>query len=233
MGYPNKSEAFYSVNNSVLEQLGFKDRESMSDCYNDYGSFNLPKFVNFNSDDFKEMEKEKVLAKNEESNNRACIGRAVLSMNTIAKGSSKGNRQYKNTIFDTGHLLAYMLIGKIENFNSRKTNSSNVIPQTPWSNGKGYKLNTTHGNSQRVYEQLVFNSINKATKKEDLNYKVFYQVEAIYGNQHEEVPRGVIIQAVSTNSQYLEELRVFVPNVIYNKIAEIDYSNIKVNVKRS
>lgn len=229
MGFPNKSEALYCVNDSVLEQLGFKDKESMADSYDDYGSFKLPKCVNFNLDIFKDMEKEKVLAKNEKRNNRACLGRAVLSMDTIAEGTSKGNSQYKKTIFDTGHLLGHMLIGKIENFDSRKTNLSNVIPQTHWANGTGFKPNTTHGNSQRVYEQLIFNSIKKAIKNKDSNYKVFYQVEAIYGDKYEEVPRGVIIQANSTNSQYLEDFRVFIPNVIYNKIAEIDYSKIKVN----
>lgn len=233
MGYPNKSEALYSVNDLVLEQLGFKDKESMAASYDDYGSFKLPKCVNFNSDIFKDMEKDKVLAKNEKRNNRACIGRAVLSMNTIAEGTSKGNSQFRNTIFDTGHLLGHMLIGGIENFDSRKTNLSNVIPQTHWSNGTGFELNTTHGNSQRAYEQLVFNSIKKAMKNKDLDYKVFYQVEAIYGDKDEEVPRGVIIQAVSTNSQYLEDFRVFIPNVMYNKISEIDYSNIKVNVEKA
>lgn len=236
MRYPNKSEALYCVNDSVVKELGFEDKESLAASYDGYGSFKLPEFINFNLDIFKDMEKDEVLAKNEQRNNRACIGRAVLSMDTIAEGTSKGNSQYKDTIFDTGHLLGYMLIGKIKNFNSRKTNLSNVIPQTQWSNGRGFmKKDSTdgNGNCQRVYEQLVYRCIRKANNEKDLQFKVFYQVEAVYGDKNEEVPRGVIIQAHSTNSQYLEDFRVFIPNVIYNKIAEIDYSKIKLNLKKA
>lgn len=236
MRYPNKSEALYCVNDSVVKELGFEDKESLAASYDGYGSFKLPEFVNFNLDIFKDMEKDEVLAKNEQRNNRACIGRAVLSMDTIAEGTSKGNSQYKDTIFDTGHLLGYMLIGKIKNFNSRKTNLSNVIPQTQWSNGRGFmKKDSTdgNGNCQRVYEQLVYRCIRKANKKKDLQFKVFYQVEAVYGDKNEEVPRGVIIQAWSTNSQCLTEFKVFIPNVMYGDYTEIDYSNIKVNVKKA
>lgn len=84
-----------------------------------------------------------------------------------------------------------------------------------------------------MYEQLVYRYIRKANKEKDLQFKVFYQVEAVYGDKNEEVPRGVIIQARSTNSQYLKDFMVFIPNVIYNKIAEIDYSKIKENLKKA
>ncbi|RSI83505.1 DNA-entry nuclease [Streptococcus mitis] len=227
MGYPHLHQAVYSITESVLEQLEIDDIEKLKKFYNGYGSFDLPNFVNFDTKIFEKLPNLDEFARNIEKSSRFTIGQALLSHKTIAKNTSKGKSQFKGSIFHTGHLLAYMLIGNLPEteFNSRKTNLENVVPLTPWANGRGFKLNTSYGNSQRVYEQLIKDSITES----ETDFRVFYQVEAIYDNDLENVPRGILLQAISNNKNHLRELHVFVPNVKYGRNNGIDYSDWKLN----
>ena len=124
-----------------------------------------------------------------------------------------------------------MLIGNLPEteFNSRKTNLNNVVPLTSWANGNGFKLDTDYGNSQRVYEQLIKNCITKASNQSETDFRVYYQVEAIYDNESENVPRGILLQAVSNNKKYLRDLHVFIPNVKYGMNSSIDYTDWKLH----
>ena len=205
----------------------FDDIEELKKFYNGYGSFDLPNFVNFDTKIFEKLPNLDEFARNIEKSSRFTIGQALLSHKTIAKNTSKGKSQFKGSIFHTGHLLAYMLIGNLPEteFNSRKTNLENVVPLTPWANGRGFKLNTSYGNSQRVYEQLIKDSITES----ETDFRVFYQVEAIYDNDLENVPRGILLQAISNNKSHLRDLHVFVPNVKYGRNNGIDYSDWKLN----
>ena len=228
MGYPHLHQAVYSITESVLEQLEIDDIEKF---YNGYGSFNLPNFVNFDTKIFEKLPNLDEFARNIEKSSRFTIGQALLSHKTITNNTSKGNSQFKGSIFHTGHLLAYMLIGNLPEtkFNSRKTNLDNVVPPTPWANGNGFKLDTDYGNSQRVYEQLIKNCIIKASNQSEKDFRVYYQVEAIYDNESEDVPRGILLQAVSNNKKYLRDLHVFVPNVRYGTNNSINYSEWEKN----
>lgn len=228
MGYPHLHQAVYSITESVLEQLEIDDIEKF---YNGYGSFNLPNFVNFDTKIFEKLPNLDEFARNIEKSSRFTIGQALLSHKTITNNTSKGNSQFKGSIFHTGHLLAYMLIGNLPEtkFNSRKTNLDNVVPLTPWANGNGFKLDTDYGNSQRVYEQLIKNCIIKASNQSEKDFRVYYQVEAIYDNESEDVPRGILLQAVSNNKKYLRDLHVFVPNVRYGTNNSINYSEWEKN----
>ena len=138
MGYPHLHQAVYSITESVLEQLEIDDIEKLKKFYNGYGSFDLPNFVNFDTKIFEKLPNLDEFARNIEKSSRFTIGQALLSHKTIAKNTSKGKSQFKGSIFHTGHLLAYMLIGNLPEteFNSRKTNLNNVVPLTPWANGK-------------------------------------------------------------------------------------------------
>ena len=227
MGYPHLHQAVYSITESVLEQLEIDDIEKLKKFYNGYGSFDLPNFVNFDTKIFEKLPNLDEFARNIEKSSRFTIGQALLSHKTIAKNTSKGKSQFKGSIFHTGHLLAYMFIGNLPEteFNSRKTNLENVVPLTPWANGRGFKLNTSYGNSQRVYEQLIKDSITES----ETDFRVFYQVEAIYDNDLENVPRGILLQAISNNKNHLRDLHVFVPNVKYGRNNGIDYSDWKLN----
>jgi hypothetical protein len=228
MGYPHLHQAVYSITESVLKQLEIDDIEKF---YNGYGSFNLPNFVNFDTKIFEKLPNLDEFARNIEKSSRFTIGQALLSHKTITNDTSKGNSQFKGSIFHTGHLLAYMLIGNLPEtkFNSRKTNLDNVVPPTPWANGNGFKLDTDYGNSQRVYEQLIKNCIIKASNQSETDFRVYYQVEAIYDNESEDVPRGILLQAVSNNKKYLRDLHVFVPNVRYGTNNSINYSEWEKN----
>ena len=228
MGYPHLHQAVYSITESVLKQLEIDDIEKF---YNGYGSFNLPNFVNFDTKIFEKLPNLDEFARNIEKSSRFTIGQALLSHKTITNDTSKGNSQFKGSIFHTGHLLAYMLIGNLPEtkFNSRKTNLDNVVPPTPWDNGNGFKLDTDYGNSQRVYEQLIKNCIIKASNQSETDFRVYYQVEAIYDNESEDVPRGILLQAVSNNKKYLRDLHVFVPNVRYGTNNSINYSEWEKN----
>jgi hypothetical protein len=227
MGYPHLHQAVYSITKSVLEQLEIDDIEELKKFYNGYGSFNLPHFINFNEKMFSERIDLEEFAENVRKGERAGIGRALLSHRTIKDGTSRGKSQYSGSIFHTGHLLGFMLIGNLSGFNSRKTNIENVIPLTPWANGNGFKLDTDYGNSQRVYEQLIKNCITKASNQSEADFRVYYQVEAIYNNESEDVPRGILLQAVSNNKKYLRDLHVFIPNVRYGTNNSINYLELK------
>ena len=231
MGFPQLHQAVYSVTESVLDQLEIDNVEKLKKFYNGYGSFDLPNFVNFNTEIFGKLSNSKEFARNIEKNSRATMGQALLSYKTITNNTSKGNSQFKGSIFHTGHLLAYMLIGNLPEtiFNSRKTNHNNVVPLTPWSNGNGFKLDTDYGNSQRVYEQLIKNCITKATKLSESDFRVYYQIEAIYNNELENVPRGILLQATSNNVKHLRDIHVFIPNVRYGVNSSIDYTDWKLN----
>lgn len=229
MGYPHLHQAVYSITKSVLEQLKIDDIEELKKFYNGYGSFNLPLFINFNEKIFSERIDLEEFAENVRKEERVSIGRALLSHRTIKDRTSKGKSQYSGSIFHTGHLLGFMLIGNLSGFNSRKTNIENVVPLTPWANGNGFKLNTDYGNSQRVYKQLIKNCITKASNKSETDFRVYYQVEAIYDNESEDVPRGILLQAVSNNKKYLRDIHVFIPNVKYGMNSSIDYTDWKLN----
>ena len=168
-------------------------------------------------------------AENVRKGERAGLGRALFSHRTIKDGTSRGKSQYSGSIFHTGHLLGFMLIGNLSGFNSRKTNLDNVVPLTPWANGNGFKLNTDYGNSQRVYEQLIKNCITKALKLSETDFRVYYQIEAIYNNELENVPRGILLQAISNNVNHLRDIHVFIPNVKYGVNSSIDYTDWKLN----
>ena len=221
MGYPHLHQAVYSITESVLEQLEIDDIEKLKKFYNGYGSFDLPNFVNFDTKIFEKLPNLDEFARNIEKSSRF----------TIAKNTSKGKSQFKGSIFHTGHLLAYMLIGNFPEteFNSRKTNLNNVVPLTPWANGNGFKLDTDYGNSQRVYEQLIKNCITKALKLSETDFRVYYQIEAIYNNELENVPRGILLQAISNNVNHLRDIHVFIPNVKYGVNSSIDYTDWKLN----
>lgn len=231
MGYPHLHQAVYSITESVLEQLEIDDIEKLKKFYNGYGSFDLPNFVNFDTKIFEKLPNLDEFARNIEKSSRFTIGQALLSHKTIAKNTSKGKSQFKGSIFHTGHLLAYMLIGNLPEteFNSRKTNLNNVVPLTPWANGNGFKLDTDYGNSQRVYEHLIKNCITKALKLSETDFRVYYQIEAIYNNELENVPRGILLQAISNNVNHLRDIHVFIPNVKYGVNSSIDYTDWKLN----
>ena len=231
MGFPHLHQAVYSITQSVLDQIKVNNIEQFKQYYNEYGSFDLPSFINFDRHVFESSANLNEFALNITRDSRASIGKAMLSYRTITNGTSKGNSQYKGSIFHTGHLLPYMLVGNLpeKEFNSRKTNLENVAPLTPWANGRGFKLNTSYGNSQRVYEQLIKDSITKALELSETDFRVFYQVEAIYDNALENVPRGILLQAISNNKSHLRDLHVFVPNVKYGRNNSIDYSDWKLN----
>ena len=229
MGYPHLHQAVYSITKSVLEQLEIYDIEELKKFYNGFGSFNLPHFINFNEKIFSERIDLEEFAENVRKGERAGIGRALLSHRTIKDGTSRGKSQYSGSIFHTGHLLGFMLIGNLSGFNSRKTNLDNVVPLTPWANGNGFKLNTDYGNSQRVYEQLIKNCITKALKLSETDFRVYYQIEAIYNNELENVPRGILLQAISNNVNHLRDIHVFIPNVKYGVNSSIDYTDWKLN----
>lgn len=229
MGYPHLHQAVYSITKSVLEQLEIDDIEESKKFYNGYGSFNLPHFINFNEKIFSEQIDLEEFAENVRKGGRAGIGRALLSYRTIKDGRSRGKSQYSGSIFHTGHLLGFMLIGNLSGFNSRKTNLDNVVSLTPWANGNGFKLNTDYGNSQRVYEQLIKNCITKALKLSETDFRIYYQIEAIYNNELENVPRGILLQAISNNVNHLRDIHVFIPNVKYGMNSSIDYTDWKLN----
>lgn len=231
--YPNKSEALHYITNDIANQLGCNSVDELADCYNGYGSFILEKFINFNKDFFKTEQGIHEFAKNiKDEKGRAKRGIALLSRETIIPlngGASKGKSQFSGSVFHTGHILGHMLVGRMKDFNSRKNNDENTFPQTSWANGggrdfKSFKLNSSRGNSQLTYERRIWNKLNKQGN-EDL--QVYYQVDLIY-HQSEEVPRGIHIQAVpSDNKTELNEdsvlLNIFIPNVRYNEISELDY----------
>ena len=164
----------------------------------------------------------------------------MLSRGTVIPpngGASKGNSQFSGSVFHTGHILAHMLIGNLEDFNSRKNNIENIFPQTSWSNGGGrdfesFKLNSKRGNSQLTYERRIWNKLNKQGNEELL---VYYQVDLIY-NETEEVPRGIHVQAIPSDgntklNKNSVSLNIFIPNIRYNETSELDYSfwNSEVN----
>lgn len=214
MPFPNSKQAKQAINNSVLKELDCKMRD-LDRCFNHYGSYDLKGFKdNFDYDFFIKNKGMSEFACNEvDQYQRPLIGRALLSNTTIGSGSAKGKSQYKGSIFDSGHLLGHLLIGGIKDFDSRKTNKDNIVPQTSWANQGNFSLYTQRGNSQQAYEHFVLGNIKKAWKNK-ITLKVYYQVEAVYGSEIERVPRGVIIQAVSNLPDYLDKgIHVFIPNV--------------------
>lgn len=235
--YPNKEEASRYITDEVAIQLGYDNLEALTDCYNDYGSFILDKFINFNDKFFEETEDISEFAKNyKDEKGRVKGGCALLSLETIADGSSEGGSKYEGK-FDTAHVLAYMLVGSVPDFDSSKKNGNNIFSQTSWANGGDVefissKINTERGNSQFTYEKRIHNKINKK-KMNFEDFRVYYQVDLIY-NGDEEVPRGIHIQAISNDkTQKLGEkssdLNVFITNVRYGENTEINYSEWKEN----
>lgn len=239
--YPNKSEALHYITNDIANQLGYSSVDELAEYYNGYGSSIMKEFIEFNKDFFKTEQDIHEFAKNfRDEKGRVKRGIALLSRKTIIQskgGASKGNSQFSGSVFHTGHILGHMLVSNIDNFNSRKGNYENIFPQTSWSNGGGrdfasFTLNSYRGNSQLTYERRVWNKINKKGNEE---LQVYYQVDLIY-NETEEVPRGIHIQAIpSDGNTKLNEnsvsLNIFIPNIRYNEITELDYSfwNSEVN----
>lgn len=231
--YPNKSEALHYITNDIANQLGYSSVDELAECYNGYGSFVLEDFVNFNKDFFKTEQYIHEFAKNvKDERDRAKRGIALLSRETIIPpngGASKGKSQFSGSVFHTGHILGHMLVGRMKDFNSRKNNDENIFPQTSWSNGGGrdfesFKLNSERGNSQLTYERRIWNKLNKNGNKD---LQVYYQVDLIY-HQSEEVPRGIHIQAIPSDditelNKNRVSLNVFIPNIRYNEISELDY----------
>ncbi|MDW8751484.1 DNA/RNA non-specific endonuclease [Streptococcus suis] len=238
--YPTKEEAISCITDDVAKQLGFEKAEDLYERYNGYGSFCLERFINFNDNFFKESYDSLEFAENydNDSYGRVSGGHALLSAETIIiKGGSKGSSKYERK-FDTGHILAHMLIGKMDGFNSSKNNTNNIFPQTTWSNGgdrnyESAKINSNRGNSQFTYESRILNKIKKNKQQYD-EFRIYYQVRLIYHGE-EGVPRGIHIQATSNDiSQELNKnnknLNVFIPNVRYGEEGvELEYSSWEKN----
>jgi DNA-entry nuclease len=217
--FPNKELACSVITNHIAESLGFSNRKDIYEYYNGRGSFFLPKYIDFDKDFFVSNSKQlNNLPRNYLERDLPISGEAVLSKSTIAEGDSKGKSQYKGSNFETGHILGYGLIGNIESYDSSRSNSKNIFPQSDWANEGTFSLSSNVGVNQTAIEQLIRTKIQSKKSPEDI--MVYYKVNLIYGS-NEHVPRFIHIQAVSNYPSIIRNQNVLIPNVTNSY--EIDY----------
>lgn len=153
--FPSLAEATRYLTDDIAKQLDLTNEVELSSLDNNYGSFVLKEFTNFNDKFFENDYNPQEFAKNfkKDSYDRVTGRCALLSLKTIAKDSSIGNSRY-NKKFDTAHVLAQMLVGKLADFDSSKNNRDNIFPQTTWSNG-GIKFSFSK-NKFKTREFLIY-----------------------------------------------------------------------------
>ncbi|MGO5579439.1 DNA/RNA non-specific endonuclease [Streptococcus anginosus] len=218
--FPNKELACSVITAHIAESLGFSNRKDIYKYYNGRGSFFLPKYIDFDNHFLSQINNKQLIhfPKNDLESDLPISGEAVLSKSTIAKGDSKGKNQYKGSNFDTGHILGHSLIGNIESYDSSRSNSKNIFPQSDWANEGTFSLSSNVGVNQTAIEQLIRTKIQSKKSPEDI--MVYYKVNLIYGS-NERVPRFIHIQAVSNYPSIIRNQNVLIPNVTNSY--EIDY----------
>lgn len=110
-------------------------------------------------------------------------------------------------LYNRGHLLGYALIGGLKHVDASEGNKLNIVTQTASVN----QGNSEKQNGQNYYEGIVRKAL-------DEHKNVRYQVAPYYLN-HELVPRGVFMQAKSSDNSV--NYNVYIPNV--QSGAVIDY----------
>ncbi|MBZ2073502.1 DNA/RNA non-specific endonuclease [Streptococcus sanguinis] len=229
--FPNKELACSIITAHIAESLGFSNRKDIYEYYNGRGSFFLPKYINFDNHFF-ELNNNHLISfpQNYLESNLPISGEAILSKSTIAKGTSKGKNQYKGSNFETGHILGFGLIGSVEGYDSSRSNSKNIFPQSDWANEGTFSRSSDVGVNQTAIEQLIRTKIQSRKTPEDI--MVYYKVNLIYGS-NECVPRFIHIQAVSNYPSIIRNQNVLIPNVTNS--FEIDYHfwNSSKNMKKN
>ncbi len=121
--------------------------------------------------------------------------------------------EIKKTIFHKGHILAKEIVERFP-FQKSTKNRRNIFPIAVWANKPNNE--NKYGYNMAFYE----NKVQDWQKKYTL---VYYNVELIYENDEDEIPKLIFIKLV-TNKKEINPIFAIIPN-----IDVIDYSKISAN----
>ena len=230
------------------EELVFRKKEGSSTqegCMKAskcYFSIHLINDIGDLTEKFNELVKENKVAKNDTDfkDDKRILkkrwaegGFGIVNSTTVGitdSEESEPKSRFRNTGFESGHILARSLFGNSDTDISLKVNNvNNIYPQTHLSNE-----GSTYGGLNSIENQTYFESMLKKVV-DDTGKEYFYRAKLVYGKDDSEiVPRGIRLQAVEIqrNEQELtlEEnflFNVFVPNITKKDLPNYHIIEIK------